>query len=150
MIARSNLVITRGSAFSDIEENLGQRAAYMKSVRGFEILGYSVSFPSYYSLKDLPVRIYHGTDKAEIVKRAIVDLQNFTYVETQSDPYNITHVGANCQAISLVLAETLNRNGVITEYVLTEGIDHMYVRATIGDEEFDIDLVNKSVVLRGE
>lgn len=135
------IVLTNGDPNS-VERELGTKAALLKEYTGVQIMGTMISHPVFYKPENLKVKQYHLPADGKLVDQIYRDLSQFPYDPSQSDPFRISE-GANCQAISIVLKETLERNGIPARYVLDRGLEHMYVEADLNGSKIELDLVNK-------
>jgi hypothetical protein len=136
------------SKTSHLENTLGNKLAYLNYFEGIEFGKYSIAIPHYYSLEGIRISKDSIKSKLEILQDSYLELVKIPYNASQSNPYEISQEGGNCQALSLVLGKTLETNGIEFKYYLDQGLEHMSVVATIGAQEILVDIVNKTLTLK--
>lgn len=143
------IVVAKGYSVEDLEVATGDKAAYALGYKAVGVAGWSLALPDYVNLKDLEVPIFDPSLGDKQIFQGILDYtSDFKYVVDQADPHSLWTEGGNCQAVTLFLQKAFNENGIKTKLVLDNGISHMYLMAKIGDQVFDVDLVEKKVALR--
>lgn len=144
-ILGSRLVLANSGNF---EKSLGSRAAYLKEYYAIQIGDKVVGYPTFYDLDDLDIHSVLNKSPEEIIQETYYKLLEVPYVVDQSDPGKLSS-GGNCQALSLYFGEVLHKQKIIFSYELSKGLDHMSLVAKVGDDEIEIDVVNKILKYRG-
>lgn len=146
VILESNVKLVKAYDTETIEKALGEEAGFILSYKALTLGdSYSVVIPTYADMDKIQIKKATGLNEMEKFSGIISSLSGFEYKADQSNPLLIEELGANCQAISLVLYKTLKENGFPANLVLDNGISHMYVETKVEGQKYHVDLVEKLI-----
>lgn len=148
VVSNHGIVIIKANDVIDIEKKLssilGDDYLYMYDY-SFNTMGnYSLVFPKLFKKFNDDFVIEEGLNDVQIFQKCLDYVKEFTYVFNQSNPNDIKSKGGNCQAVSLVLHDLLNKNGLDSELVL-EG-NHLINKVYLDEFCYLVDLTNGVII----
>ena len=142
---QTRYLVTRGKPEQELAKQLGPRYGEMLSYNWLELpAGVKVVKVNFYEKEFQRLPVFNGSNENDTFEK-IIDSVDFVYDARQSNPKYLFTLGGNCQAVSLYLRDTFEKNGFSAGLVVDDGLDHMYDWVKVGNKKYKVDLVKKIV-----